>query len=73
MLVVPPKESMTPRRKQKFYEFAELVYAYGEELTAFRESSDFNLETIEVQESIIEELSLIEKLNEFQVAQIEEY
>lgn len=70
MFVVPPKESITPRRKQNLYDFANEVFNYGNELLSFKDSKEFELETQEQQDYINEELALIEKLNDFQVSQI---
>lgn len=70
---VPPRESLRPKRKQNFYDFAVSVYEYGQELLAFKQSEDFEAESVEDQNAIIQELLLIENLNEFQVSQIESY
>lgn len=73
MLPVPPRESLTPRRKQNFYEFATLVSEYGEHLKTYKESEEFEAESVEDQNAIIQELLLIENLNEFQVSEINSY
>lgn len=70
---VPPHEAITPKRKQKMYDFAVSVYEYGQELLAFKQSEDFEAESVEDQNAIIQELLLIENLNEFQVSEINSY
>lgn len=71
--IVPPKESITPRRKQLTYDFAVETFNYGSELISFRESEEFTILETKEQDLIIAELELIEKLNGIQVAQIDSY
>lgn len=73
MLPVPPKSAMTPRRKQKLYDFAVSTFEYGDYLESFRNSGDYA--NLSEEEKIIEdeEFEMIKKLNEFQVTQISEY
>lgn len=66
----PPRESLRPKRKQNFYDFANQVFEYGEELAAYKDSEDFQNDSLEDQEAINKELVLLKELNEFQVNQI---
>lgn len=73
MLPVPPKESLRPKRKQSLYDYAVETFKYGSELLDLKQSQEFdNLEEKE-KDIIISEIELIEKLNGFQVDQINSY
>ncbi len=73
LLVVPPHESITPRRKRQFYDYAVETFNYGSELSSFKDSVDFEALEDEEKDLINIELELITQLNELQVNQISEY
>lgn len=70
---VPPHESITPRRKQKFYDYAVETFNYGTELSAFKDSAEYEALEDEEKENVNIELELITQLNELQVNQISEF
>lgn len=73
MTPVPPRSAMSPRRKQKLYDFAEQVYEYGVYLKDFVESSEMDNLTQAEKDIEFAHANLVEALNAFQVAQITDY
>lgn len=73
LIPVPPKESIRPKRKQNFYEFANELYNYAVEREALKESTEFEEMNETEQTDLIHELTLLESLNRFQVTQISDY
>lgn len=73
LLIVPPKESITPRRKQKFYDFAVETFDYATELIEYKNSQEFLDSPVQEQNEVVKEILMLEELNEFQVIQIDSY
>lgn len=70
---VPPHESITPRRKQNFYEFAIHVFARGQELITLKDSEEFESMEDDEKELLMQEFDLLSQLNDLQVTEINKY
>lgn len=73
LLAVPPRESMEPRRKQKFYDFAVETFEYGSEILAFKQTQEFFDLSEDEKELRNLEIKIIQSLNELQVSEIQNY
>lgn len=73
LTAIPPKEAITPRKKQKFYDFAIETFRYASWLEEFKTTEEFENLSEEEKELTDQELEILETLNEFQVSQINKF